>query len=161
MIAVFCIACALPSRIFGATETTTLKPDTAKECAICHYNWVETFFFEKRSTLIAHFPVELEVSTTDMCYSCHDGSTVDSRLAVFNDRKHQVGITPSTKIVLSETFPLDSEGKMYCGTCHSAHGVSTEPGIEKTIFLRTPNENSDMCKKCHVDKEGGDRKSVV
>jgi predicted CXXCH cytochrome family protein len=93
-----------------------------------------------------------------MCYSCHDGSTVDSRQAVFNDRKHQVGITPSTKIVLSETFPLDSEGKMYCGTCHSAHGVSTEPGIEKTIFLRTPNENSDMCKKCHVDKEGGPEK---
>jgi predicted CXXCH cytochrome family protein len=142
----------------AATTTTSLKPDSAKECALCHYSWVETFFFEKRSTEIAAFPEAPLVATAEMCYSCHDGSTVDSRQAVYNDRKHQVGIIPSDAVEISEIFPLDEEGKMDCATCHSAHGLTTKPGIEKTIFLRTANENSDMCKMCHVDKVGGPEK---
>ncbi len=139
----------------SATTTTTLQPDSAKECAICHYGWVDTFFNEKRGTDLAALPGADTAAEADMCFSCHDGSTVDSRRKVHNDRKHQVGITPSAKVKIPELFPLDEEGKMDCATCHSAHGVSTAPGIEKTIFLRTSNENSAMCKMCHVDKDGG------
>ena len=146
------------SSTHATTTTTSLKPDSAKECAICHYSWVDTFFFDKRSTEIATFPEKPTVAISEMCLSCHDGSTVDSRNKVCNDRKHQVGVVPSEKIKIPEAFPLDEEGKMDCATCHSAHGVSTEPGIEKTIFLRTSNENSEMCKTCHVDKEGGPEK---
>jgi predicted CXXCH cytochrome family protein len=140
------------------TTTITLQPDSAKECALCHYSWVDTFFYEKRSTEIATFPDKPMVAISQMCLSCHDGSTVDSRKKVYNDRKHQVGITPSDKIKIPEIFPLDEEGKMDCATCHSAHGVATESGIEKTIFVRTSNENSEMCKMCHVDKNGGPEK---
>jgi len=132
-----------------------LKPDSAKECAICHYLWVDTFFIEQTSTEFADLPAEPSVADAEMCFSCHDGSTIDSRKQVFNDRMHQVGIIPSKKIKIPEIFPLDSDGKMTCGTCHSAHGVSTEPGIEKTIFLRTSHEDSQMCTMCHVDKIGG------
>jgi len=142
----------------GATTTTTLTPDSAKECAICHYGWVDTFFIQKRGTYLVALPDQDTAADEEMCFSCHDGSTVDSRKKVHNDRKHQVGIVPSEKVKIPEIFPLDAEGKMACATCHSAHGVSTEPGIEKTIFLRTSNLNSEMCTMCHVGKEGGPEK---
>lgn len=132
-----------------------LKPDSAKECAICHYQWVDTFFESHTGTQIAERPERPLVAEAEMCFSCHDGSTVDSRKRVFNDRRHQVGITPSEKITVPAEFPLDNQGRMTCATCHSAHGVSTEPGIEKTIFLRTSHENSRMCEMCHADKTGG------
>ena len=92
----------------ASTTTTSLKPDSAKECALCHYSWIETFFFEKKSTEIAAFPDEPRVATAEMCYSCHDGSTVDSRQAVYNDRKHQVGIIPSDGVEIPDIFPLDA-----------------------------------------------------
>jgi len=140
------------------TTTISLQPDSAKECAICHYSWVDTFFIEHRATELVTLPDKLTVATSEMCFSCHDGSTVDSRQHVYNDRKHQVGIIPSEEIKIPEIFPLDEEGKMNCATCHSAHGISTKTGIEKTIFLRTSHENSEMCKMCHVDKIGGAEK---
>jgi predicted CXXCH cytochrome family protein len=153
-----CFFSAVFSNSYATTTTTSLKPDSAKECAICHYSWVETFFYDKRGTVLAPLPAAPKVATSKMCFSCHDGSTVDSRQQVYNDRMHQVGVIPSEKVKIPETFPLDEEGKMDCGTCHSAHTLATEPGIEKTIFLRTANENSEMCKMCHVDNEGGPEK---
>ncbi len=147
-----CLSLSLIPHTYASTTTTSLKPDSAKECAICHFGWTENFFYEKKSTEIAACPDSPQVATAEMCYSCHDGSTVDSRQSVFNDRRHQAGIVPSKEVKIPAIFPLDEEGKMDCGTCHSAHGVSTLPGIEKTIFLRTTNENSEMCVMCHVDK---------
>ncbi len=146
------------SSVGASSTTTTLQPDSARECAICHYGWVDTFFTGKRGTDLASLPARDTAAEADMCFSCHDGSTVDSRRKVHNDRRHQVGVTPSDKIKIPAIFPLDGEGKMNCATCHSAHGVSSEPGIEKTIFLRTSNRNSAMCTMCHVDKEGGPEK---
>ena len=121
----------------AATTTTSLKPDSAKECALVHTTAGSKPSSSKETTEIAAFPEEPLVATAEMCYSCHDGSTVDSRQAVFNDRKHQVGIIPSDAVEIPDIFPLDEEGKMDCATCHSAHGLTTKPGIEKTIFLRT------------------------
>lgn len=135
-----------------------LQPDSAKECAICHYSWVDTFYEDHQSSFLAKRPETPEAAVAEMCYSCHDGSTVDSRKHIINDRKHQSGVLPSEKVTIPEIFPLDKDGKMNCATCHSAHGVSTEPGIERTIFLRTSNQNSEMCRMCHTDKTGGPEK---
>ncbi len=146
------------AQVDTATPASKLEPDSAKECAICHYSWVDTFFVEHRGTELAALPEKPTAADAEMCFSCHDGSTVDSRKQVFNDRMHQVGVKPSEKISVPEIFPLDEEGKMDCATCHSAHGVSTEPGIEKTIFLRTSNENSQMCTMCHEGQVGGPEK---
>ncbi len=152
------IVCTLTAALPSSATTTSLKPDSAKECAICHYGWVDTFFIGKRGTDLALLPSRDTAAEADMCFSCHDGSTVDSRKKVHNDRRHQVGVKPSDKVKIPEIFPLDGEGKMNCATCHSAHGVSSEPGIEKTIFLRTSNRNSAMCTMCHLDKGGGTEK---
>ncbi len=139
----------------AAPSAEVLEPDSAKECAICHYDWVDTFFTEKRGTELLPLPRRPTTADAEMCFSCHDGSTVDSRKHVFNDRRHQVGVEPSASVTIPEVFPLDGQGNMTCATCHSAHGVSTEPGIEKTIFLRVSNNNSRMCRMCHEGKDGG------
>jgi len=50
-----------------------------------------------------------------------------------------------------DIFPLDEQGKMQCATCHTAHGVASGPDSKETIFMRTSNRNSAMCRMCHPD----------
>lgn len=131
------------------------NPDSAKECAICHYRWVDTFFIDGRGSDLVAFQSEKVVATPEMCFSCHDGSVVDSRAKVYNDHRHRINRPPPEDMKIPRLFPLDSSGNMQCFTCHTAHGVPSEMGIEKTIFLRTSNLNSGMCILCHADKDGG------
>lgn len=131
------------------------NPSSAKECAICHYRWVDTFFIDGKGTDLVEYQSEMVVSKPEMCFSCHDGSVVDSRAKVYNDLRHKINEPPPATMNIPKIFPLDKEGNMQCATCHTAHGVSSEMGIEKTIFVRTSNKNSDMCRMCHTDKDGG------
>jgi predicted CXXCH cytochrome family protein len=131
------------------------NPNSAKECAICHYRWIDTFFeFHKGSELVPYQP-EMVVSKPEICFSCHDGSVVDSRARVYNDHRHKVNKPPPPDMRIPKIFPLDKNGNMQCATCHTAHGVPSEMGIEKTIFIRTSNKDSAMCRMCHSDKDGG------
>ncbi len=52
------------------------KPDSAKKCAICHYQWVYSFYVEHRDGELVQRPDEKEVADEEMCFSCHDGSVV-------------------------------------------------------------------------------------
>ena len=62
------------SRIVVGAELY-LKEDTSKKCAICHYQWVPTFYLEHRSTPIARADEKwLETFSWEMCISCHDSS---------------------------------------------------------------------------------------
>jgi predicted CXXCH cytochrome family protein len=131
------------------------NPDSAKECAICHYRWVDTFFLHNKGSELVEFQSEKVVAKQEICFTCHDGSVVDSRARVYNDHRHQVDKPPPSHMKIPEIFPLDENGNMQCSTCHTAHGVSSEMGIEKTIFIRISNENSSMCRMCHADKDGG------
>ncbi|MBI5893745.1 MAG: cytochrome c3 family protein [Deltaproteobacteria bacterium] len=132
-----------------------MEPNPSKECAICHYNWVDVFYREGKSTDLAEYPKEKQAAAEMMCYSCHDGSVNDSRFKVWETNRHKPGTKPSEGIEIPLSFPLDKDGKMQCFTCHSAHGVDTRPGIEATIFLRASNKNSSMCRMCHKDKGRG------
>jgi predicted CXXCH cytochrome family protein len=95
------------------------------------------------------------VSKPEICFSCHDGSVVDSRAKVYNDQRHKINKPPSPDMKIPKIFPLDKDGNMQCATCHTAHGVPSDVSIATTIFLRTSNENSAMCRICHADKDGG------
>ncbi len=134
---------------------TPRNPDSAKECALCHYRWIDTFFLDGKGSELVEYQAEMVVAKPEICFTCHDGSVVDSRARVFNDHRHKVDRKPPSHIKIPKIFPLDKAGNMQCSTCHTAHGVSSEMGMEKTIFLRTSNENSDMCRMCHTDKDGG------
>lgn len=131
------------------------NPSSAKECALCHYRWVDTFFIDGRGSDLVPYPTEKMVAKPEMCFSCHDGSVVDSRARVYNDHLHPVNKVPPTRMEIPAVFPLDAKGRMQCATCHTAHGVSSDMGMEKTIFLRVSNTNSAMCRMCHRDKGGG------
>ncbi|MBI4843241.1 MAG: cytochrome c3 family protein [Nitrospirae bacterium] len=151
-VTVFLLLVAAGSRVSGNMYR---NPDSAKECAICHYRWIDTFYLYHKGSDLVEYESDKVESKPEMCFSCHDGSVVDSRAKVYNDHRHKINTRPPSYMKIPEIFPLDEEGKMQCSTCHSAHGVSSEMGIEKTIFLRTSNKNSAMCVMCHYDKDGG------
>ena len=131
------------------------NPDSAKECAICHYNWIDTFFIHGKGSDLVKYVSEKVVAKPEICFSCHDGSVVDSRARVYNDHRHKVNKAPPLYMKIPKMFPLDAKGYMQCATCHTAHGVASDMSIETTIFLRTTNNNSEMCHMCHTDKDGG------
>jgi predicted CXXCH cytochrome family protein len=130
------------------------NPSSAKECAICHYRWVDTFFVDARGTELVPLQTEKVEGRSEMCFSCHDGSVLDSRWAFEKERGHPSGVPPRPGMVVPANFPLDEKGNMQCVTCHSAHGVSTGPGQTTSTFLRVNNTNSAICLLCHTTMAG-------
>jgi predicted CXXCH cytochrome family protein len=152
---VYCIISAAPC---PALVEAPRNPDSAKECAICHYRWIDTFYLDGRGTDLVPYQQEKVVAKIEMCFTCHDGSVVDSRAKVYNDKHHNTDKPPPEHMNIPKIFPLDEKGNMQCATCHTAHGVPSDMGSEKTIFIRTSNNNSSMCKMCHADKNDGAKK---
>ena len=134
---------------------TPRNPNSAKECAICHYRWIDTFFIDGKGTDLVPYQETKVVAEPGICFSCHDGSVADSRGKVYNDHRHPINKPPPPGMEITAIFPLDEHGNMQCFTCHTAHGVSSEMGIERAVFVRTSNDNSSMCMMCHKGKEGG------
>lgn len=139
-----------------------------RECATCHIAWITDFKRKDSVTLIPYEPRPLEwtgrqdvVSTERMCFSCHDGFVLDSRPLWLNERhNHPVGVVPSEKVHIpmrddKTVFPLNDDGKVYCGTCHSAHGLSWQEK-RSPIFLRVPNVDSSICVECHENRAKGE-----
>lgn len=141
--------------------------EAKRECATCHIMWLDEF---KRKDVTALIPFDPKpvvstgkqdvASTERMCFSCHDGFVLDSRfLWETGAHSHPVGKKPpkGMKLPTSEgktIFPLNEDGKMYCGTCHTAHGVDWD-SKESPIFMRVKNINSSLCIACHLDKSTG------
>jgi predicted CXXCH cytochrome family protein len=138
-----------------------------RECATCHIMWLKDFNRTDVTPLVSYElkPVtetgRQDVASTDrMCFSCHDGFMLDSR-AVWLNRKHEhpVGVKPSDKMRIPTSggkvvFPLNDDGKMYCGTCHTAHGVDWDQK-QSPLFLRVKNVDSSLCLACHLDQGTG------
>lgn len=139
-----------------------------RECATCHVMWLSDFQDKKIDTLIPYNPQPIEesgkqngvASTERMCFSCHDGYVLESRFRWREGRhNHPVGHKVPKKIKIpkkdgKETFPLNMEKKIYCGTCHSAHGVDWGQN-RAAIFMRAVNESSNMCRACHKTNATG------
>jgi predicted CXXCH cytochrome family protein len=150
---IFYVMC--PSRSVVGAELY-LKEDTSKKCAICHYQWVPTFYLEHRSTPIARAGEKwLESFSWEMCISCHDSSVRDSRRKICDDPGHQVGQVPSKRVTIPADFPLDDQGALKCTTCHTPHAVTEGSDSMVEYFLRAPNEDSSFCRVCHKEKLGG------
>lgn len=138
-----------------------------RECATCHIMWLKDFNRQDVAPLIAYEPKPVtasgreEVASTErMCFSCHDGFMLDSR-AMWTNKQHEhpVGVKPSEKIAIPTSggktvFPLNDDGKVYCGTCHTAHGVDWAQE-QSPVFMRVKNVNSSLCLACHLDRGTG------
>lgn len=138
-----------------ATVPPPRNPNSAKSCAICHYRWVDTFYIEGKGSDLVPYDSKKMVATRKMCMSCHDGSVADSRKRMASGHGHKTDVPPPAGMQIPAIFPLDEDGKMQCATCHTAHGVPSGPKAHGSIFMRTSNKNSAMCRMCHADKTGG------
>jgi predicted CXXCH cytochrome family protein len=127
------------------------NPNSAKACAICHYRWIDTFFVDGRGSDLVEYTAEKVVASPEMCFSCHDGSIADSRARAYQTAQHKTNVPPPGHMQIPDIFPLDEQGNMQCATCHTAHGVPSGPDSKETIFMRTSNRNSAMCRMCHPD----------
>ena len=138
-----------------------------RECSNCHIMWLTDFNRTDVTTLIPYNPrpvVETGkqdiVSSDRMCFSCHDGFVLDSRFVWQNRQNfHPIGVKPSNRIRIpteqgKRVFPMNDDGKVYCGTCHSAHGVEWG-SKESPIFLRMKHVESSMCIACHLERSTG------
>lgn len=86
------------------------------------------------------------------CLQCHDGLMNDSREVWDAATKHHPrDIVPTD--TLSEFFPLDSEGKLVCTTCHSPHGV-VDAGTGDSEAAPLVRHNSDSSPFTRLDKDG-------
>lgn len=155
----------------SAQEAVTVA--SKRECAVCHIASMSDFKQTAVATLVPYDPepmtefgrVNVE-STERMCFSCHDGFMKDARF-LWSERQntHPVGVKPSSHITLPErdgrpVYPLSSEGKMFCGTCHFAHGLDwghTTGGMQSPIFMRARNVESSLCISCHQERSTGPR----
>ena len=142
-------------------------PSENRECATCHIMWLKDFKRKDVETLVPYDPQPVVktgkqdvASTEDMCFSCHDGFVLESRsLWETGKHAHPVGQKPSDKITIpvedgKNIFPLNEDGRMYCGTCHSAHGVDWDDK-ESTIFMRVRDVDGELCMACHENKTKG------
>ena len=151
----------------AASEAAMRSPSANRECAACHIMWLTEFKRADVDTLVPYNPKPVMntgkqdiASSEPICFSCHDGFVLDSRFLWQNNKHaHPVGQKPSKKIKIpivdgKNLFPLNEDGRMYCGTCHSAHGVDWNQK-QTAVFMRVPNVNGQLCMACHKDKLNG------
>lgn len=148
----------------AAAET---GPEVADQfdCAACHTERLREFRRRGSATLVEHEPQpkldtgrQDAASTPDMCLSCHDGFVMDSRsLWKQGHLGHPVGMVPSNRVRLpvaggEPVFPMNEDGRMYCGTCHSPHhhGSATKA---PPPFMRVDLEDGNLCQSCHSEQE--------
>ncbi len=137
-----------------------------RECASCHIMWLRDFKRTDVTPLVPYDPKpktdtgRQDVSSTErMCFSCHDGFMLDSRGTWKGGHGHPVGVKPSDKVKIPTAdgkvvFPLNEDGKLYCGSCHTAHGVDWNQSVSP-LFLRQKNVDSSICLACHLDQGAG------
>jgi predicted CXXCH cytochrome family protein len=130
-----------------------LKPNSGKDCAVCHVEWVSSFDEPQAVNLIAR-PTKPLAAESETCLGCHDGSVADSRREVWLEHSHKTGVMPPKEMKVPEGLPLE-DGRLACRTCHTAHANKESGSLKDAVFLRMPNEMGQMCKACHADKSGG------
>lgn len=159
--------------LLGASDAEARKIAAKRECSICHIMWLDEFQRTDVTPLIPYDPKPVMdsgkqdvVSNERNCFSCHDGYILDSRFVWENKTySHPVGVEPSDKVDMPSAkeaqmrpelnlFPLNNDGKVYCGTCHSAHGVDWKQE-ESPVFLRAKNIESSICLNCHKNRSTG------
>lgn len=162
------LACLAGCLLLLVSHAHAARQVSAKrECATCHIMWLDEFKRKDVKSLIPYDPKPVtksgkqDVSSTErMCFSCHDGFVLDDRYMWKDDAHwHPTGVKPPKgmkvhKVKGKRVFPLNEDGKVYCGTCHSAHGVDWSDK-DATIFLRIKNVESKLCLGCHEKKGEG------
>ena len=133
-----------------------------KNCLACHLSWVkETAKPDKQGVL--------PDASFAMCYSCHNGAIVDSRLRIGVNKQHATvydneqlkkeRFVEKRADKLPNDFPHEQHNELNCATCHTPHTKDSPQQTNETLYkehgnawLRVPNKNGDLCEKCHESK---------
>ncbi len=144
-----------------------MQPEVAEQfdCATCHTERLREFRRRSAVALVEHDPSpkldtgrQDAVSAPDMCLSCHDGFVMDSRsLWKEGHQGHPVGMVPSDRVEQpvaggEPVFPMNDDGRMYCGTCHSPHYHPSATSAAPP-FMRVDLKDGNLCLSCHRDRE--------
>ncbi|MDF9390919.1 MULTISPECIES: cytochrome c3 family protein [Methylococcus] len=140
-----------------------------KNCLLCHLSWAGDAPPEVRA---ADMEGALPEASYRMCYSCHNGAVMDSRLAIHRgaqhptvyespkEKKRHAGLKPR-KDKLPDKFPVTRDKQLLCTSCHTPH---TDAEKAQTLYpahgnawLRIPNRGGDLCERCHESKVKGAR----
>ncbi len=139
----------------------SVKP-SQKNCLACHLSWVkETAKPDKQGVL--------PDASFAMCYSCHNGAIVDSRLRIGVNKQHATvydneqlkkeRFVEKRADKLQNDFPHEQHNELNCATCHTPHTKDSHQQTNETLYkehgnawLRVPNKNGDLCEKCHESK---------
>lgn len=159
--------CLMIGLFTASSVEATRLPSPNRECSACHIMWLTEFKRDDVTPLIPYEPQPVlktgkqDVSSTPrMCFSCHDGFVLDSRFMwKEGHRDHPIGQKPSDKIRIptedgKQQFPLNHDGRVYCGTCHTAHGVDWKTR-DSAVFMRVRSVDGKLCEACHQDKTTG------
>lgn len=133
-----------------------------KNCLACHLSWnKETAQPDKQG--------QLPDGGFAMCYSCHNGAIVDSRLRIGTKAQHST-VYDNEKLKkdrfvekradkLPNNFPHGEHNALNCASCHTPHTKDAPQQTNETLYkehgnawLRVPNKNGDLCEKCHESK---------
>ncbi len=105
---------------------------------------------------------DLSSKTGEVCLQCHDGVINDHRYVWDpNLVNHPMGTM--RELTAPPGLPLDDDGTIRCGTCHSPHGSSTLAEVrgakgsavmrhaspEGELFTRMSRSDNSLCLACH------------
>lgn len=151
-----------PSFLPPAKNNAAPVEPSQKNCLACHLSWLkETAQPDKNGVL--------PDGSFVMCYSCHNGAIVDSRLRIGTNKQHS-SVYDDEKLKkqrfvekrtdkLPNDFPHGEHNVLNCTSCHTPHTKDNPKQSNETLYkehgnawLRVPNKNGDLCEKCHESK---------
>jgi len=143
----------------ATVDNDTSAEASQKNCLICHLSWAKQGNEADKQGMLPE-------AALAMCYSCHNGAVLDSRLRIGQGEQHATVYDEQArkdkrhenerKDKLPDEFPRTQDKELPCTSCHTPHtrgeGNDTLYEGHKNAWLRTPNKGGDMCERCHESK---------
>ncbi len=131
-----------------------------KNCVLCHLSWGE----QTSKTDLHDKQGALPVAALTMCYSCHHGVVMDSRLAIPHKFQHPTVYDASNKKQarykalprkdkIPDIYPHTEKQDLNCVSCHTPHNDNVNPPTlyneNHNAWLRGTDYGSQQCEACH------------
>lgn len=135
-----------------------------KNCVTCHLDWAD----EPATGAPPPKQDIMAVASSKMCYSCHNGVMMDSRMLINHGSQHpSVDDKEKDKITrkhmderkdkMPKLFPLTADKEMRCTSCHTPHNSDDKHETlhreNKNAWLRVTAHDGDLCERCHESKQ--------
>lgn len=143
--------------VWQRADAVVTRAEHSRDCVMCHIEWGDDYdklvpMLPPPSHRVMIDGQPARNSSEEMCWSCHDAYVCDDRDSFMEMDPHMVKRPLGAK---AGKLPLDLDGKVYCGTCHTPHSHTMGRKFEMSPFLRGEYLGSELCLNCHADHTGG------